>query len=156
MTGGGNVITESLGLDRDARQAEICAKSNADIFFFPTLLCLPSAGHQQIMSPISLSPRHILRQHASMPSQWVHARGQAHRVREGVLDLIKGQGGRGGLRSLSLILLCLPLLTLAVCPVPCRFSATNSSLHPPLCSFSQVLQIRQVYRGQMGREPLVD
>jgi len=150
------VITESLGFDSDARQADICAKSKADIFFFPTFLCFSSAGHQQIMSPISLSPRHMLRQHTSMPSQWVHARGQAHRVRGGVLDLIKGQGGRRGLGSLSLILLCLPLRTLAVCPVPCRFSAANSSLHPPLCSFSQVLQIRQVYRGQMGREPLVD
>ena len=33
---GGSVITESLGLDKLARQAEICAKSKADI------LCLSS------------------------------------------------------------------------------------------------------------------
>ena len=123
------MITESLGLDRDARQAEICAKSNADIFFFPTLLCLPSAGHQQIMSPISLSPRHMLRQHASMPSQWVHARGQAHWVRGGVPGLSKGQGGRGGLGSLSLILLYLPLLTLTVCPVPTKFTYEHKCMH---------------------------
>ena len=30
-----------------------------------------------------------------MPSQWVHARGQAHWVRGGVPGLSKGQGGRG-------------------------------------------------------------
>jgi len=39
------VTTESLGLDRDARQAEICAKSKADIFF-PYFSCLSSTGHQ--------------------------------------------------------------------------------------------------------------
>jgi len=35
---GGSVITESLGFDRDARQAEICAKSKADILASQVLL----------------------------------------------------------------------------------------------------------------------
>ena len=118
MMAEGNVITESLGLDRDARQAEIWAKSTADIFLFAS----PSIGlHQQIASPISLSPRHISRQHASMHSQWVHARGQPHWVR--CLGLSRGQGGRrGGLWSLSLILLC---LSLAVCSVPFHFKCEH-------------------------------
>merc|ERR1719348_545095 len=78
-----------------------------------------------------------------MPSQWVHARGQAHWVRY------------GGLRSLSLlVLLC--FVSLALCPISGGFSSTNSSLHPPLCSLPQVLQVWQVDRGQVGREPLVD
>jgi len=140
------VTTESLGLDRDARQAEIWAKSKADIFsvplFFASLvlvftsrLCHQYHCHQDIYRT----------NYASLPSQWVHARGQPHWVR--CLGLSRGQGGSGGLGSLFLILLC---LSLAVCSVPCRFSAANGSLHPPLSSFSQVLQIWQVYRGEMS------
>jgi len=51
------VITESLGFDKDARQAEICAKSKADILLFHFSLPLNSLKYcHQTMSPISLSP----------------------------------------------------------------------------------------------------
>ena len=113
---------------------------------FPLFL---ASQQSQVLSPdyvANITVTNKLVAHgASMPSQWVHARSQAHWV------------WRGGLGSLSLVLLC--LVSLAVCPVPvrftcfyqkcslhyqrnqpCRFSAANSSLHPPLCSLSQVLE----------------
>jgi len=74
------VITESLGFDKDARQAEICAKSKADILSFPLFL----ASQQSQLSPeyvTNITVTNILVAHgASMPSQWVHARSQAHWV----------------------------------------------------------------------------
>jgi len=48
MMTGGSVITESLGLDKDARQAEICAKSKADILSFPLFL---TSQQSQVLSP---------------------------------------------------------------------------------------------------------
>ena len=81
MMTGGSVITESLGLDKDARQAEICAKSKADILSFPLFL---TSQQSQVLSPeyvANITVTNIwVAQGASMPSQWVHARGQAHWV----------------------------------------------------------------------------
>ena len=79
MMTGGSVITESLGFDKDARQAEICAKSKADILSFPLFL-----ASQQVLPPeyvTNITVTNIwVAQGASKPSQWVHARSQAHWV----------------------------------------------------------------------------
>lgn len=45
MMTGGRVITESLGFDKDARQAAIWAKSKADIISLPLFLA------SQVLSP---------------------------------------------------------------------------------------------------------
>ena len=145
MMTGGRVITESLGFDKDARQAEICAKSKADILSLPLFL-----ASQQSSTVTRLCHQYHCHQYIGRP-RCVHALTMGPCPQPSPLGLTRGPWITFSGPPVSGFLGCVP----GPCQIhmfhqkcspyyqwnqPCRFSAANSSLHPPLCSLSQVLE----------------